>query len=125
MRSLARGLGRLVLFLIQMAYVLLLAVVVPMLTLAILGANNNPRFPHWLGPASLAFWAACFLIATRWGIRARQRARAARWPPPPPPPGQPMPEPVQQWPEAASYAVVRRLPDGRVVIEPTRTQNVA
>jgi len=96
------------------------------LTLAVLGNEKDLHTPHWLPPASLAFWAVCWLAATRWGIRARRRARAARWSPPPSPPGQPMPEPVpQQWPEVVGYAVVRRLPDGSVVIEPPRTQNVA
>jgi len=126
LRSFARGVRRLVLFLVKTAYVLLLGEVVPALTFAVLGANNNPRFPHWLGPASLVFWVACFVIAASWAGRARRRARAARWTPPPPPPGQPMPEPApQQWPEVAGYAIVRRLPDGSVVIEPARTQNVA
>jgi len=125
LRGFVRGLGRLVLFVIQMSFCLLLGEIVPMLTLAVLGANDNPRFPHWLPPASIAFWAACFLVAARWGIRARRRARAARWTPPTPPPGQPMPDPVQQWPEMVGQATVRRLPDGSVLIEPTRTQNVA
>jgi len=126
MRALARGLGRLVLFVIQISYCLLLGEVVPMLALAIVGEKTNTHGPHWVAPAGLAFWAACFLIATSWGIRARRRARAERWTPPPSPPGQPMPEPVpQQWPEVAGYAVVRRLPDGSVVIQPSRGQNVA
>jgi len=126
MRALARGLGRAILFVVQISYCLLLGEVVPMLALAILGEKTNTHGPHWAAPAGLAFWAACFLIATSWGIRARRRARAARWTPPPSPPGQPMPEPApQQWPEVAGYAIVRRLPDGSVVIEPARTQNVA
>jgi len=125
LRGFARGLGRAILFVIQMSYCLLLGVIVPLLTLAVLGNEKDLHTPHWLPPASLGFWAVCWLAAVRWGIRARRRARAARWtPPPPPPPGQPMPE-SQQWPEVAGYAVVRRLPDGSVVIEPARGQNVA
>jgi len=125
LRGFARGLGRLVLFLVKTAYVLLLSVVVPMLTFAVLGADKNALTIHWLPPASLVFWVACFVIAASWAGRAGRRARAARWSPPPPPPGQPMPEPAPQWPEVSGYAVVRRLPDGSVVIEPARTQNVA
>jgi len=125
LRSFTRGVGRAILFVIQMSYCLLLGEIVPMLTLAVLGANKKAFTIHWLPPASIAFWVACFLVATRWGIRARRRARAARWTPPPPPPGQPMPEPAPQWPEVSGYAVVRRLPDGSVVIEPARGQNVA
>jgi len=125
LRGFVRGLGRLVLFVIQMAYVLLLGEIVPMLTLAVLGADKKAFTIHWLPPASIAFWVVCWLAAVRWGLRARRRARAARWSPPPSPPGQPMPEPVEQWPEVAGYAVVRRLPDGSVVIQPSRGQNVA
>jgi len=125
MRALARGLGRAILLLVQMVYALLLAVFVPMLALAILG-ENSAHAPHWVSAAGLGFWIACILVASSWVGRARRRARAARWTPPPSPPGQPMPEPVpQQWPEVAGYAIVRRLPDGSVVIEPARGQNVA
>jgi hypothetical protein len=125
MRSLARGLGRAILFVVQLAYALLLAVVVPMLTFAVLGNEKNALTVHWLPPASLGFWAVCWLAAAIWAGRARRRARAARWtPPPPPPPGQPMPE-SQQWPEMVGQATIRRLPDGSVLIEPPRTRNVA
>jgi len=125
MRALARGLGRAILFVVQLAYTLLLSVVVPMLTFAVLGADKNALTIHWLPPASLAFWVVCFVIAASWAGRARRRARAARWTPPPSPPGQPMPEPVQQWPEVVGQATIRRLPDGSVLIEPPRTRNVA
>jgi len=125
MRALARGLGRAIVLFVQIVHCLLLAEIVPMLALAIVGEKTNTHGPHWVAPAGLAFWAACFLIAASWAGRARRRARAARWTPPPPPPGQPMPEPVEQWPEVAGYAVVRRLPDGSVVIQPSRGQNVA
>jgi len=125
LRGFAWGLGRVLMFFVQMIYVFLLAVVVPMLALAIVGEMTNTHGPHWVGPAGLGFWVVCWLAAVRWGIRARRRARAARWTPPPPPPGQPMPEPVEQWPEVVGYAVVRRLPDGSVVIEPSRSRNVA
>jgi hypothetical protein len=124
MRALAHELGRAILFVVQVAYALLLAVVVPMLALAILGEYST-HAPHWVPVAGLGFWVACFVIAASWAGRARRRARAARWTPPPPPPGQPMPEPVQQWPEMVGQATVWRLPDGSVLIEPTRTRNVA
>jgi hypothetical protein len=123
MRALARGLGRVLMFVVQLAYALLLAVVVPMLALAILGEYST-HAPHWVPVAGLGFWAVCWLAAASWAGRARRRARAARWTPPPPPPGQPMPEPVQQWPEVVGQATIRRLPDGSVLIEPTRTRNV-
>jgi hypothetical protein len=126
LRWLARWTGRLALALLQTLYVTVIGGFVPLLAFGLVAEGIEVyHAPQWL--AVVAFFGGCaaLVVMARWLRRARRRARAAWRTPPTPPPGQPQIEPVEQWPEMAVPARVRRLPDGTVIIEPTRGNRVA
>jgi hypothetical protein len=126
LRAVARVARYVGLAVLQGVFVFVVGGLVPLLTFAMTGeAASRPHGPQWLPVVALGFGMVAFGVTSRWLVRARRRARAAWKTPPPPPPGQPMPEPAQQWPEMVGQATVRRLPDGSVLIEPTRGKNVA
>jgi hypothetical protein len=81
--------------------------------------------PQWLAVVAFFAWLIAFFGMLFWLRRARHRARAAWNTPPNPPPGQPQIEPVEQCPEMAVPARVRRPPDGTAIIEPMQGSRVA
>jgi len=126
LRWLLRWTGRIALAVVQTLFFYVVGGLVPLFTFALVGeATESYHAPQWL--AVVAFFGGCaaLVVMARWLRRARRRARAAWRTPPTPPPGQPQIEPVEQWPEMAVPARVRRLPDGTVIIEPTRGNRVA
>jgi hypothetical protein len=127
LRWLARWTGRLALALLQTLYVTVIGGFVPLLAFGLVAEGIEVyHAPQWLAAVAFFGGLVAFGVMLGWLRRARRRARLA-WhhTPPPSPPGQPLPEPVEQWPEMAVPARVRRLPDGTVIIEPTRGSRVA